>query len=81
MNRQDYHVVHHHSPSTHWTDAPVHFEANKAKCAAPEHGARGTETDVSERRGTSSFIATEWWGNRSDRTSMNIRIISPVAKA
>lgn len=30
---EDYHVVHHHSPSTHWTDAHKHFEANKHKYA------------------------------------------------
>ena len=28
---EDFHVVHHHSPSTHWTDAPAHFEANREK--------------------------------------------------
>jgi len=31
---EDYHVVHHHSPSTHWTDMPAHFEAHKEKYAA-----------------------------------------------
>mmetsp|Transcript_81207 Transcript_81207/g.143199 ORF Transcript_81207/g.143199 Transcript_81207/m.143199 type:complete len:435 (-) Transcript_81207:115-1419(-) len=31
---EDYHVVHHHSPSTHWTDAPAHFEQHKEKYAA-----------------------------------------------
>jgi len=28
---EDYHVVHHHALTTHWTDAPAHYEANKAK--------------------------------------------------
>lgn len=31
---EDYHVVHHHSPSTHWTDAPKHFEQHKHLYAA-----------------------------------------------
>jgi len=31
---EDFHVVHHHSPSTHWTDAPAHFEKNRDKYAA-----------------------------------------------
>ncbi|CAE7322488.1 unnamed protein product [Symbiodinium natans] len=31
---EDYHVVHHHSPSTHWSDAPAHFEAHKEEYAA-----------------------------------------------
>jgi fatty acid desaturase len=31
---EDYHVVHHHSPSTHWTDAPAHFEKNRHHYAA-----------------------------------------------
>ncbi|CAJ1364970.1 unnamed protein product [Effrenium voratum] len=31
---EDYHVVHHHSPSTHWTDAPAHFEKHKHEYAA-----------------------------------------------
>lgn len=34
---EDYHVVHHHAPHIHWTDAPAHFEKNKAKYA--EHTA------------------------------------------
>jgi len=31
---EDFHVVHHHAPNTHWTDAPAHFEANKDKYAS-----------------------------------------------
>lgn len=31
---EDYHVVHHHHPSTHWTDIPEHFEQHKEKYAA-----------------------------------------------
>jgi len=31
---EDYHVVHHHAPGCHWTDAPAHFEARKAQYAA-----------------------------------------------
>lgn len=31
---EDFHVVHHHSPSTHWTDAPKHFEEHKHLYAA-----------------------------------------------
>jgi fatty acid desaturase len=31
---EDYHVVHHHSPSTHWTDMPQHFEEHKHLYAA-----------------------------------------------
>lgn len=31
---EDYHVVHHHALTTHWTDAPAHFEANKHKYEA-----------------------------------------------
>merc|ERR1711971_1112231 len=30
---EDYHVVHHHAPHVHWTDAPAHFESNKDKYA------------------------------------------------
>eukprot|EP00050_Salpingoeca_kvevrii_P006064 m.287215 g.287215 ORF g.287215 m.287215 type:complete len:443 (-) comp11730_c0_seq1:335-1663(-) len=26
---EDYHVVHHHSPITHWTEMPAHFESHK----------------------------------------------------
>eukprot|EP00933_Yihiella_yeosuensis_P066572 TRINITY_DN7090_c0_g2_i1.p1 TRINITY_DN7090_c0_g2~~TRINITY_DN7090_c0_g2_i1.p1 ORF type:complete len:439 (-),score=44.34 TRINITY_DN7090_c0_g2_i1:125-1441(-) len=25
---EDYHVVHHHSPATHWTDYPAHYQKN-----------------------------------------------------
>eukprot|EP00928_Gymnodinium_smaydae_P013501 TRINITY_DN14920_c0_g1_i4.p1 TRINITY_DN14920_c0_g1~~TRINITY_DN14920_c0_g1_i4.p1 ORF type:complete len:639 (-),score=123.46 TRINITY_DN14920_c0_g1_i4:454-2370(-) len=31
---EDYHVVHHHAPNTHWTDAPAHFEAHREHYAA-----------------------------------------------
>lgn len=31
---EDYHVVHHHAPNTHWTDAPAHFEKHRADYAA-----------------------------------------------
>eukprot|EP00442_Polarella_glacialis_P018942 CAMPEP_0115131386 /NCGR_PEP_ID=MMETSP0227-20121206/53083_1 /TAXON_ID=89957 /ORGANISM="Polarella glacialis, Strain CCMP 1383" /LENGTH=446 /DNA_ID=CAMNT_0002536891 /DNA_START=93 /DNA_END=1433 /DNA_ORIENTATION=- len=31
---EDFHVVHHHSPGTHWTEMPAHFEANKHKYEA-----------------------------------------------
>jgi len=31
---EDYHVVHHHAPNTHWSDAPAHFEAHRALYAA-----------------------------------------------
>jgi len=31
---EDYHVVHHHAPNTHWSDAPAHFERNRDKYAA-----------------------------------------------
>ena len=27
---EDYHVVHHHSPLTHWSDVPDYFEKDKA---------------------------------------------------
>eukprot|EP00408_Alexandrium_pacificum_P068334 CAMPEP_0171160256 /NCGR_PEP_ID=MMETSP0790-20130122/3460_1 /TAXON_ID=2925 /ORGANISM="Alexandrium catenella, Strain OF101" /LENGTH=578 /DNA_ID=CAMNT_0011624777 /DNA_START=71 /DNA_END=1807 /DNA_ORIENTATION=- len=31
---EDYHVVHHHAPGCHWTDAPAHFEAHREQYAA-----------------------------------------------
>jgi len=31
---EDYHVVHHYAPNTHWTDAPAHFEARRELYAA-----------------------------------------------
>merc|ERR1719253_862921 len=31
---EDYHVVHHHALTTHWTDAPANFENNKGKYKA-----------------------------------------------
>jgi len=31
---EDYHVVHHHSPNCHWTDAPAHFEAHHEQYAS-----------------------------------------------
>lgn len=31
---EDYHVVHHHAPHVHWTQAPAHFEQEKEKYAA-----------------------------------------------
>jgi hypothetical protein len=31
---EDFHVVHHHNPSVHWTDAPAHFEKTKHKYEA-----------------------------------------------
>lgn len=34
---EDYHVVHHHAPSVHWTNMPQHYEDNKqhyASCTA-----------------------------------------------
>lgn len=30
---EDYHVVHHHAPSVHWTSMPAHYEATKAHYA------------------------------------------------
>lgn len=31
---EDFHVVHHHAPNTHWTDAPAHFEKHREQYAA-----------------------------------------------
>jgi len=31
---EDYHVVHHHAPNTHWTEMPAHFEKNRHLYAA-----------------------------------------------
>lgn len=31
---EDYHVVHHHFPGVHWTDAPAQYEKDKSKYAA-----------------------------------------------
>mmetsp|Transcript_70914 Transcript_70914/g.178783 ORF Transcript_70914/g.178783 Transcript_70914/m.178783 type:complete len:631 (-) Transcript_70914:119-2011(-) len=30
---EDYHVVHHHHPNAHWTDAPAHFEQHRDQYA------------------------------------------------
>jgi len=31
---EDYHVVHHHAPNCHWTDAPEHFRAHREQYAS-----------------------------------------------
>lgn len=31
---EDFHVVHHHAPNTHWTDAPAHFESHREQYAS-----------------------------------------------
>mmetsp|Transcript_48729 Transcript_48729/g.139364 ORF Transcript_48729/g.139364 Transcript_48729/m.139364 type:complete len:522 (+) Transcript_48729:52-1617(+) len=31
---EDFHVVHHHAPNCHWTDAKAHYEAHKSEYAA-----------------------------------------------
>jgi len=53
---EDYHVVHHHAPNVHWTDAPAHFEKNK------EHYASVTATIF---RDTEEGMLLKWLFERN----------------
>jgi len=87
---EDYHVVHHHSPGTHWTDAPAHFKANRDEYAA----CHATIFNDTEQGKLLEMLFTEDWDamarhyvdlngklNHEEKKSLIIRRLSVICGA